>query len=191
MGLIKNIISAFSNAEKHEEDIEFLKHEVRSLKKVINENCEKTKSVSDRQVANCPEMVKDGSKTSAKDLSAKDACVSNIANIIPLLEDLTGDSFNGDKCDGLILSLNSAELCGIWAKIKTKPESVLRVLAFWGFKPELCSSFVCTGNEEQMYKEENGDELEIGARYNVLSKPWLFTDGDGVKKVIIKGRAKK
>ena len=172
------------NIGEMEQDIANLKKEIANLKRQIQEN---------NIVIVNPEKDKQKNEPTPPQVSksAKEAFIDNLTFVKPILEDLTDGSFQGEKWNELIASLESNELVSIWSRINGKAESVMRILAVWGLKPELCTSFTCTGNEEEMYYEPNSDNLEQGAKYDVVKNCWLLTDNEGKKSVVVKGKVKK
>lgn len=194
-----DVLCSVMNIKEMERDVEDLKKEVASLKKMI-QNRQDT-SVSNQGGESFTEAVHSNQQSQNNDHSqivrkpnskpAKDAFIENITLIKPLLENLSGDSYQGNKWNDLILSLNSDELISMWSKIQEKPESVIRILAAWGIKPDSCTSFYCTGNEDEMYSDLNSEKLEQGVKYNVVKKCWLLTNNDGQKTVIVKGEVRK
>ncbi len=172
------------NIGEMEQDIANLKKEIANLKRQIQENnivIENPENVNPKNEPTPPQVSK----------SAKEAFIDNLTLVKPILENLTDGSFQGEKWNELISSLESNELVSIWSRINGKAESVMRILAVWGLKPELCTSFTCTGNEEEMYYEPNSDNLEQGAKYDVVKNCWLLTDNEGKKSVVVKGKVKK
>lgn len=184
MGLLGDVLASIMNIKRIEQDIEDLRKEVLSLKKQIQGGQIATKE----KCANTENLKKE---MIISDKSAKEVFTENVNLILPILEDLAGGNFNGDKWIDLIKSLNCKELVSIWSKISGKADSVFRILAVWGFRPELCTSFTCIGNEDVMYKDLNSEKLEQGVKYEVIKKCWLFTGKDGNKTVVVKGVVKK
>lgn len=189
MSFFDTILNSIMSKRKMEKDIDSLKKdlndqkkEVETLKKQINNQ----QSSSEKRRSDDTASVK-----TFEGKPAKDAIIENIELIKPLLENLTSDSYNGEKWADLIKSFNSPELNGIWGKIGCKSDALMRIFSFWGFRPELCTSFICTGKENELYEAENLTNLEQGVKYDVMSKCWLFTNNEGVKSVIIKGKVRK
>lgn len=184
MGSFFDILNSLMNIGEMEQDIANLKKEIANLKRQIQENnivIVNPENVNPKNEPTPPQVSK----------SAKEAFIDNLTLVKPILENLTDGSFQGEKWNELISSLESNELVSIWSRINGKAESVMRILAVWGLKPELCTSFTCTGNEEEMYYEPNSDNLEQGAKYDVVKNCWLLTDNEGKKSVVVKGKVKK
>lgn len=194
MGFLKDVICAWTNKENIERDIESLKRENAVLRKDIeslkNKGQHQETGASKEPTQSCP-TESDKPKNVVNEKSAKQVFSENLEKFLPFLAELTNESFDGEKWKELIGSFGNSEMNTIWAKTKGKPDSLLRILAFWGYKPELCSSFVCTGNENDMYEEGDGGSLTNGIKYDVLSKCWLHTDNNGTKNVVLKGKVKK
>lgn len=201
MGLIKDIICALTNKDNIERDIDALKRKCKTLEKEID-SMKKGESPFQDEV-----LVKSIKKQDKKEeyvksnkveplrvdceKSAKEVFKENIELFIPFLSDLTEKTYDCAKWDKLIESVGSSDLSGIWSKTKGKSEAMTRILAFWGYRPELCMSFVCSGKENDMYEVEGVESLENGAKYDVISKCWLYTDDKGIKSVVVKGKVKK
>lgn len=194
MGFLKDVICAWTNKENIERDIESLKRENAALRKDVeslkNKGQHQESGASKEATQNCT-TESDKPKNVVEEKSAKQVFSENLEMFLPFLAELTKESFNGEKWKDQILSLGNAEMNTIWSKTKGKSDSLLRILAFWGYKPELCSSFVSTGNENGMYEEEDGGSLTNGIKYDVLSKCWLHTENNGTKNVVLKGKVKK
>lgn len=189
MGLLKNFLRSVLNIDNVENEVRSIKTDLRIQKEemdALKKDIHKANDVSSESKTECSTK---GAQPTVK--SAKDVILDNIAVVKPFLQDLTGESFEGNKWNDLISSLNNKELNDVWPKIKTKADSVLRILAFWGFRPELCTSFTCTGSENTMYEIPESDNFVVGAKYSVVSKCWIYTDASGSKQVLIKGSVKK
>lgn len=189
MSFIDTILNSIMNRGKMEKDIDCLKKDLREQKKeveTLKKQINNQQSSSEKQRSNDTSLVK-----TFEGKPAKDAIIENIELITPLLQSLTSDSYSGEKWADLIKSLNSPELNDIWGKIGCKSDALMRILSFWGFRPELCTSFICSGKENELYEAENLTNLEQGEKYDVMSKCWLFTNNEGVKSVIIKGKVRK
>lgn len=189
MGLIRNFLRSLIK-EQIEKDIVDIKVELKLQKEEIKELKKQVKK-EDIKEENPIEEIHSIKSNVVKTKSAKEVVLESVSNFVPLLRALTEDSYDSDKWTGLIDSFNSIELNDLWKKTKGNSESMLRILAFWGLKSESCRSFVCTGSEEAMYDDENHKKLEIGSKYDVLSRCWLLTDSNGQKTVIAKGVARK
>ncbi len=193
MGFIKDVICAWTNKENIERDIESLKRQNVALRKEF-ESLKKSQSQESGAMkptmSNCP-TESDKLKNSIVVKPAKQVFSENVELFLPFLSELTKESFDSGKWKDLVSSLGNDELNTIWLKTNGKQDSILRVLAFWGYKPELCSSFVCIGGESDLYEEEDGGSLVAGIKYDVLSKCWLHTDDNGKKNVVLKGKVKK
>lgn len=123
-----------------------------------------------------------------KQIGAKEAFVENIGKFITKLNSLLDGSYNSNNWTDDIIDLNNEELTAYWKKIYNKVNSILRMLAMWGIKPEKCSSFVGINSYKEMYVTDTGDSIEKGIRYIVKSPCWILTDNaTGEKKIILKG----
>lgn len=123
-----------------------------------------------------------------KPIGAKEIFIKNISRFTTKFNSLLDGSYNSNNWTDDIIDLNNEELTAYWKNIHNKVDSILRMLAMWGIKPETCSSFVGINSYKKMYFTETGDSIEKGIRYVVKSPCWILTDNaTGEKKIILKG----
>lgn len=166
-----------------EEENKKLKHEINELQKLVERLQSKLDDVST--------ISSNKVETPArKVISAKEAIAENIGLLSPMLKSLLDGTFCPDKWDDVIIDIDNSELASMWGKVRTKTDSILRVLAVWGIRPDFCDSFVSMGEENEMYDLDSGGDVEKGKKYEVLSKCWLLTGDKGDKSVLLKGIVK-
>lgn len=134
------------------------------------------------------ETLKRGKNPPPPKPTAKEIFIKNISKFTTNFNSLLDGSYNSNNWTDDIIDLNNEELIVYWKKIYNKVDSILRMLAMWGIKPETCSSFVGVNSYKEMYITETGDSIEKGIRYIVKSPCWILTDNaTGEKKIILKG----
>lgn len=129
------------------------------------------------------------SPTSSKpEMGANETFIKNINRFTTKLNSLLDASYNSNDWTDDIIDLNNEELTGIWKRIHKNVDSILRIFAMWGIKPENCTSFVGIDNYKEMYTTDTGAYIEKGIRYIVKSPCWILTDNaTGKKEIILKG----
>lgn len=123
-----------------------------------------------------------------QEMEAKESFIKNINKFTSKLNSLLDASYNSSDWTDDIVGLNNAELTGIWKRINKNVDSILRIFAMWGLKPEYCTSFAGIDNYKEMYVTDTGACIEKGIRYIVKSPCWILTDNaTGKKEIILKG----
>lgn len=127
--------------------------------------------------------------------NAKDAFVINVSNLGPLFDSLNkGLKFNEAINDGII-EINNQELMNIWIKISKDHKAVLRILSMWGIRREDEIQFQAQSYHIERYDTLDGNSIQSGKTYKVVSPCWIYTchdeNGKTQKSVLIKGQAKE
>lgn len=125
---------------------------------------------------------------------AKDAFVKNLSLFTPHLNSLLGHDYKEETFTDLIIGINNEELTNLWKRVHSRPEAMLRLLASWGICPDRCMEFVASKTECDIYDLVDGGHITQGERYVVISNSWVYTtteNNQNIKKIIIKGKAKK
>lgn len=119
---------------------------------------------------------------------AKDSFISNVNLFKPYLNTLLSGMYNCDDWAKLIYGIKNRELSAYWEKVCRNTDSILRMLAMWGIRPETCTDFVGMEPYKAMYETEIGGSIENGQHYKVESPCWIITDHyTGKKQVLLKG----
>lgn len=126
--------------------------------------------------------------TSKQKIGAKETFIKNIKRFTTKLNSLLDNSYNSSDWTDDIIDLNNEELTDLWKRIYKNVDSILRIFAMWGIKPENCTSFVGIDSYKEMYATNTGIGIEKGIRYIVKSPCWILTDNaTGKKEIILKG----
>lgn len=119
---------------------------------------------------------------------AKESFISNINLFKQHLNTLLNGMYNCDDWGKLINEINNQELSAYWEKVCCNTDSILRMLAMWGIRPETCTDFVGMEPYKEMYQTTIGDSIENGQHYKVEDPCWIITDNyTGKKQVLLKG----
>lgn len=119
---------------------------------------------------------------------AKESFIANLHFFKPYLNTLIDGTYNCDDWTKVIHNISNGELSCYWEKVYRNTDSILRMLAMWGIRPETCIDFIGVEPYKEMYQTITGDLIEIGQRYKVESPCWITTDNyTGKKQVLLKG----
>lgn len=125
--------------------------------------------------------------------SAKEAILSNINALVPLLDGVEDGTLDIDSWTIAIISINNEELISIWKKVrkelKNRPTLWLHLLSSWGISYDMCMQFVASEYKKNTYETVDGEVLIDGKEYKVIKGAWILTSVDGSKKLLCKGKA--
>ena len=126
--------------------------------------------------------------------SAKDAFVRNINLFVPLIDELSTGRVDVNKWSDAVISTDSNNLLSVWRKYLKNVSLWENQLASWGIKRDLCVAFVAMEYHKEFYEDKDGQELQLGIKYQVVSSCWIQTisdtNGNCSKKVVKKGIVK-
>lgn len=127
--------------------------------------------------------------------SAKEAFLRNISNLDPLFDSLNNNVKFNEVINDAIIEINNQELMDIWVKISKNPNAVMRILSMWGIRREDEIQFMTQSYHLNRYDTIDGQALELGKTYKVISRCWIYThydeNGRSIKSVILKGKAQE
>lgn len=121
---------------------------------------------------------------------AQQAFLENLPCFVPLLNGLINETTSKEmwgNWSDLIVTINNNELTALWQKAVVKPAVWLRILASWGLSYDPCVEFTGIKGREELYDDVNGQPIEIGKKYKVITPVWILTTSEGKKQVIKKG----
>lgn len=117
---------------------------------------------------------------------AKEDFLKNIDRFLPYLNSLVDGTYNSEVWTDNIIDINNGELMTYWKKIHDNQESILRLLAMWGIKPDNCDSFEGMETYALTYETADGSPIVVGKKYKVIKPCWMITS-DNSKKTLLKG----
>ncbi len=121
-------------------------------------------------------------------LGAKESFISNINLFKPHLNTLLNGTYNCDNWAKLIYGIKNRELSTYWEMVCRNTDSILRMLAMWGIRPETCTDFIGMEPYVEMYETTIGGSIENRQHYKVESPCWIMTNNyTGKKQVLLKG----
>lgn len=184
LGSIAYMVNTSSKQKKmlHEKDAEIA---------TLKEQLEKINVKGQSQKPNVPPVSIPDNKTPG---SAKDAFTNNLSLFVPHLNSLLGNDYKEETWTDLIIGINNEDLTNLWKRVHSRPEAMLRLLASWGICPDRCMEFFASKTECDIYDLADGSRITQGECYIVISNSWIYTTTENnqtIKKIIIKGKAKK
>ena len=122
---------------------------------------------------------------------ANQAFIKNIEKLMPYVNGVSEITIDKSGLTDAIISINDEDLTALWKQLINRTELWLDQMAAWGVAPDARKGFTAMGKNKELYTPNDGKEIQLGQRYNVLSACWLYTTTDGngttVKKVVKKG----
>lgn len=124
---------------------------------------------------------------------AKVAFLNNLSRLMPFFSGVSEIKIDRENLTDVIIDINDEDLTGLWNKMVNRPELWINQMAAWGVAPDTRQEFMAMEKHLELYSTKQGEAIEIGKQYKVLSACWILTTTDdkgaSTKKVVKKGIA--
>ena len=124
---------------------------------------------------------------------AKVAFINNLSRLMPFFSGVSEIKIDRENLTDVIIDINDEDLTGLWNKMVNRPELWINQMAAWGVAPDTRQEFMAMEKHLELYSTKQGETIEIGKQYKVLSACWILTTTDdkgaSTKKVVKKGIA--
>ena len=154
----------------------------------VGKNSQKKEPESSRETTIDPDRYIKSNPSTPK---AKQAFIENIEKLMPFVNGVTEITIDKSGLTDAIISINDEDLTALWKQMINRTELWVNQMAAWGVAPDARKGFTAMAKHKDLYTTKNGNELQLGQKYNVLSACWLYTttdsNGTTMKKVVKKG----